>query len=681
MLNLRNKRYYIIGFLFLTPQLSSAQIEDLIEEQIKGYVTNKAEDYIDDLSGGLYRKAQSFYYNPIGTIWESYIQSDVQRSVNAKAGELKNFKVNEKELSRLRTNFGIGESMPTDQKTMFMPIRYGISESFTKSLTKPNLPLSKMVNKNTLHNYIDSLKLPLKYNHLEEALNQSVIDSIELFNDLNIKDTLIKDINNSRGLPGLLNRHPELVRVYANSINTDFRASTSHLYYWGVLADSHKHRLSKKAKLINPRNIKFESVTGQKVVSLVYDNSIIGTYLEEAIEVASPELLNLMPKPGCIYKNKETYMMVDDLGRLSAARLSVKTQGKSIEKTKTNFKELAKAANVTNKNDLYTKILKKLKEQPSMAFIVDTGNQLNDAELSRLKKLFKDLQKNAGNAYIDIVLDYNSGSDAASIVKIEKSDTIGFAESHQQKNPDSSFGIKERELKQMLIGIVSKKNVYHGSIDGKYPIVMNFCLLGNKEKGTISGDYFYSKFGNTKRMTIEGIYTYSTFVFDEFDDLGKKYGQFTGTISGNRISGKFIKDGREMPFSMATTNEKFKKLEEKVAEVTNIDIKNNEERKAIASHISNTKSTDNPYSFYLNILSKRYLTKNDLTGKTNEEINILKNMIYAYHGYRFNRDDLLQYFSQYSWYNPTTKDASVVYERFSKAEKYNVDFLLKNERK
>ena len=94
MLNLRNKRYYIIGFLFLTPQLSSAQIEDLIEEQIKGYVTNKAEDYIDDLSGGLYRKAQSFYYNPIGTIWESYIQSDVQRSVNAKAGELKDFKVN-----------------------------------------------------------------------------------------------------------------------------------------------------------------------------------------------------------------------------------------------------------------------------------------------------------------------------------------------------------------------------------------------------------------------------------------------------------------------------------------------------------------------------------------------------------------------------------------------------------
>ena len=130
MLNLRNKRNYIIGLLFLTPQLSSAQIEDMIEEQIKGYITKEAEDYIDDLSGGLYGKAKSFYYDPIGTIWESYIQSDVQRSVNEKAGQLKDFKVNEKELSRLRTKFGIGENMPTDQKTMFMPIRYGISESF-----------------------------------------------------------------------------------------------------------------------------------------------------------------------------------------------------------------------------------------------------------------------------------------------------------------------------------------------------------------------------------------------------------------------------------------------------------------------------------------------------------------------------------------------------------------------
>ena len=317
MLNLRNKRNYIVGLLFLTPQSSSAQIEDLIEEQIKGYVTEQAENYIDNLSGGLYYKVKSFYYNPVGTIWESYIRSDVQRAVNAKAGELKDFKVNETELSRLRTKFGIGESMPTDQKTMFMPIRYGISESFSKSLTKPNQSLSQMINKEVLNHYIDSLKIPLVYNHLEKVLNQAVIDSTELFNNLNIKEILINDINYSRGLAGLLNRHPEIVRVYANSINTNLRTSTSHLYYWGVLADSHKQKLPKKAKIINPRNIKFETIPDKdNIVALVYENSIIGSCAGAVIGIVSPELLNLMPKPGCCYVYKDTYMMIDDLGRL-----------------------------------------------------------------------------------------------------------------------------------------------------------------------------------------------------------------------------------------------------------------------------------------------------------------------------------------------------------------------------
>ena len=185
-----------------------------------------------------------------------------------------------------------------------------------------------------------------------------------------------------------------------------------------------------------------------------------------------------------------------------------------------------------------------------MAFIVDTGSQLNDTELSGLKKLFKEMKKDTNNAFIDIALGYNSGSPVASAVKIEKADTLGFVESLQLEYPDNCLGIKEKKQRLLLSGIRSKKNVYHGSIDGKYPIVMNFCLLGNNERGIISGDYFYSKFGNTKRMTIKGNYTNTNFVFDEFDDAGKKYGNFKGTISGKKISGKFIKDGKEMPFSM-----------------------------------------------------------------------------------------------------------------------------------
>ncbi len=101
MSNLKIKKYFIAAFFFMMPQLTSAQIEDWIEDQVTEY----AENYIDEISGGLYSKAKEFYYNPIGTIWESYIQSDVKTSVNEKAAELKNFKVNEKELTRLRNKY------------------------------------------------------------------------------------------------------------------------------------------------------------------------------------------------------------------------------------------------------------------------------------------------------------------------------------------------------------------------------------------------------------------------------------------------------------------------------------------------------------------------------------------------------------------------------------------------
>ena len=161
-----------------------------------------------------------------------------------------------------------------------------------------------------------------------------------------------------------------------------------------------------------------------------------------------------------------------------------------------------------------------------MAFIVDTGNQLNDTELSRIKKMIKDLQKNSTNSYIDIALNYESGSSVTSTVKVEKSDTVKFIETIHLDYPDSCQGVTEISQRETTSRFRSIKNVYHGSIDGKYPIVMNFCLLGVNEMGIVSGDYFYSKFGNTKRMTIKGKYTNTTFVFDEFDDAGKKYGYF-----------------------------------------------------------------------------------------------------------------------------------------------------------
>ena len=83
---------------------------------------------------------------------------------------------------------------------------------------------------------------------------------------------------------------------------------------------------------------------------------------------------------------------------------------------------------------------------------------------------------------------------------------------------------------------------------------------------------------------------------------------------------------------------------------------------------------------YVNILSDRRLLPSDLNGKSRKELEIYRNMIYAKYGYRFKRDDLFRYFSQFTWYRPTTSDAAVAYGRMSQIERYNIDFIKKYER-
>ncbi len=85
-------------------------------------------------------------------------------------------------------------------------------------------------------------------------------------------------------------------------------------------------------------------------------------------------------------------------------------------------------------------------------------------------------------------------------------------------------------------------------------------------------------------------------------------------------------------------------------------------------------------SGYVNILSDRKLLSSDIDGKSKSELEILRNMIYAKYGYRFKRDDLFEYFSQYEWYHPTTSDATDAYSRMSGIEHYNIDFIKKFER-
>lgn len=98
--------------------------------------------------------------------------------------------------------------------------------------------------------------------------------------------------------------------------------------------------------------------------------------------------------------------------------------------------------------------------------------------------------------------------------------------------------------------------------------------------------------------------------------------------------------------------------------------------KAVPASKAETTKEDSGYD---SILSDRKLSDSDLNGKTKKELEIMRNSIYARYGYKFKREDLLNYFSQFSWYSPTTNDMAAIYNLMSDIEKYNIEFIKKYE--
>lgn len=74
-------------------------------------------------------------------------------------------------------------------------------------------------------------------------------------------------------------------------------------------------------------------------------------------------------------------------------------------------------------------------------------------------------------------------------------------------------------------------------------------------------------------------------------------------------------------------------------------------------------------------LASRRLNYNDIAGLSGSERRILRNAIYAMHGYMFRSADLRNYFSQFSWYRPDTPNEGVARNRMNSIERYNVDFI------
>lgn len=69
--------------------------------------------------------------------------------------------------------------------------------------------------------------------------------------------------------------------------------------------------------------------------------------------------------------------------------------------------------------------------------------------------------------------------------------------------------------------------------------------------------------------------------------------------------------------------------------------------------------------------------ENQLTDKSPEELNLLRNEIFARHGHVFKNEGLHDYFSQKIWYNPIDDNTSII---LSSVEKQNIE-IIKNAEK
>jgi N-acetylmuramoyl-L-alanine amidase len=72
----------------------------------------------------------------------------------------------------------------------------------------------------------------------------------------------------------------------------------------------------------------------------------------------------------------------------------------------------------------------------------------------------------------------------------------------------------------------------------------------------------------------------------------------------------------------------------------------------------------------------RNLTEADLKGKSAWELTLIRNEIYARHGYIFKRAELSSYFKKRSWYRPKTGDQDQIWRQMSETERRNVEFIL-----
>lgn len=177
--------------------------------------------------------------------------------------------------------------------------------------------------------------------------------------------------------------------------------------------------------------------------------------------------------------------------------------------------------------------------------------------------------------------------------------------------------------------------------------------------------------GNNKLLLFAGAFLLAALVLVYFLFFNKKNDTATVESKKDTVSGNSSTDllkSRELD------------LKEKELELKEQELKQQKELSdKLLNEKNKTQSTNksipsgNKSGIYSQA-SERYLTSSDLIGLSQWDLKIMRNEIFARHGYIFQTDEMRNYFSGKSWYNPRYYDVN---DMLTKVEKENIT-LIKN---
>ncbi|MFN5912047.1 MAG: YARHG domain-containing protein [Bacteroidota bacterium] len=116
-----------------------------------------------------------------------------------------------------------------------------------------------------------------------------------------------------------------------------------------------------------------------------------------------------------------------------------------------------------------------------------------------------------------------------------------------------------------------------------------------------------------------------------------------------------------------------KELEAKEQEIERLKEENSQEKNAYPGPAKNNSFSGPAYGYgFYPEASSRQLSPEELSSMTRRELKIMRNEIFARHGYIFKTRDMIDHFSDQPWYEPTYNDVTGM---LSKIEKANIALI------